>query len=53
MSLPKLNGGGEKLPDSVWLHHKEILHRLYIVENKPLTAVKHIMEDEHGFQPQR
>lgn len=53
MSIPTPDGLGEKLPESVWLQHKDTLYRLYIIENKSLNLVKQVMEDEHGFTPQR
>lgn len=42
-----------KPPASLWLQHKDIFHRLYITENKTLSRVKKIMEDEHQFPAQR
>lgn len=53
MNSPKLDGLGVKLPESVWLEYEDTLHRLYIIENKRLSLVKQIMEDEHKFPPQR
>lgn len=44
---------GLKSPASLWLQHKDIFHRLYIIENKTLSLVKQIMEDEHQFPMQR
>lgn len=35
--------------ESLWLRHKDILHRLYITENKTLSQVKHVMENAHKF----
>ncbi|KAL1883318.1 hypothetical protein Daus18300_000376 [Diaporthe australafricana] len=35
--------------ESHWLQHKEVLHRLYIVENKTLNQVKQSMENAYSF----
>lgn len=41
-----------RIPDAVWELHKPTIERLYIVENKSLTApggVRDIMAREHNF----
>lgn len=53
MSSPNFDRLGVKIPESVWLDHKDTLYRLYIVENKSLSLVKQIMEDEYRFPSQR
>lgn len=35
--------------ESLWLQHKDTLHRLYITENKTLVQVKYTMENGHKF----
>lgn len=35
--------------EHLWLQHKEILHRLYIAENKTLREVKDAMETGCNF----
>lgn len=35
--------------EGLWLQHKDVLHRLYIIENRTLSQVKHAMENGHEF----
>jgi len=42
--LPQVSSAG-----NLWEKHREILHRLYIIEKKRLKLVKSIMEKEFGF----
>lgn len=53
MNPPSSSELSPKSPASLWLQHKDIFHRLYIIENKTLSLVKQIMEDEHQFPTQR
>jgi hypothetical protein len=33
-----------------WEQHKEMIHQLWIVENRPLHDVMRKMEKDHGFK---
>lgn len=35
--------------EDLWLQHKDVIHQLYIIDNKTLTQVKDAMENEHDF----
>jgi hypothetical protein len=42
----------QRIPESKWQFHKTTIHRLYVLENKPLTAsegVRDTMFARHGF----
>jgi hypothetical protein len=42
----------QRIPDALWESHRTTIHRLYVTENRPLTApggVVEIMARDHGF----
>lgn len=49
MNPPPGAESGVECLQSLWLEHKDVLHLLYIVENKTLVQLKHIMESVYDF----
>jgi hypothetical protein len=33
-----------------WDHHRDVISRLYFIENKPLSKVRAIMSEQYGFR---
>lgn len=52
-SLPTSEEHGAMLPDSAWLQHRDVLHKLYIGKKQSLKEVKHTMEEVYGFPVMR